>query len=271
MNNIGINTTVFANVVTPFSPVGKQAVGLENADAKEEVFAPVEQSTESSKSLNRDTEESRRTGAETEEERVTDRNEQQEQDQQQEQQRRDQEIIRDLAARDREVRAHEQAHAAVGGQYAGAPSYTFQRGPDGVNYAVAGEVPISLPANLSDPEAALAAAEQVRRAALAPAEPSAQDRSIAARAANLAIEARAEIQAQQQQEQRVERETAAQETTERREEEEQREERLREQQLREDRLEELRIASRRSQQLSNQLITGEAVERTVGAVLDQLA
>ncbi|MEL7393699.1 MAG: putative metalloprotease CJM1_0395 family protein, partial [Pseudomonadota bacterium] len=38
--------------------------------------------------------------------------------------------VDELKARDREVRAHEQAHAAVGGQYAGAPSYTFQTGPD---------------------------------------------------------------------------------------------------------------------------------------------
>eukprot|EP01026_Neomeris_dumetosa_P052371 TRINITY_DN46319_c0_g1_i8.p1 TRINITY_DN46319_c0_g1~~TRINITY_DN46319_c0_g1_i8.p1 ORF type:complete len:240 (-),score=28.68 TRINITY_DN46319_c0_g1_i8:18-737(-) len=46
---------------------------------------------------------------------------------------RDQREIADLSARDREVRAHEQAHAAVGGLYAGAPTYQYERGPDGVN------------------------------------------------------------------------------------------------------------------------------------------
>jgi len=36
--------------------------------------------------------------------------------------------IRELQLRDREVRAHEAAHAAAGGAYAGSPTYTFERG-----------------------------------------------------------------------------------------------------------------------------------------------
>jgi len=55
---------------------------------------------------------------------------------------REQLEIQELAARDREVRAHEQAHAAVGGAYAGAPSYQYETGPDGVRYAIAGQVQI---------------------------------------------------------------------------------------------------------------------------------
>ncbi|MDH3737898.1 MAG: putative metalloprotease CJM1_0395 family protein, partial [Alphaproteobacteria bacterium] len=47
-----------------------------------------------------------------------------------------------LKERDREVRAHEQAHARAGGPYASAPSYEFVRGPDGKSYAVSGEVQI---------------------------------------------------------------------------------------------------------------------------------
>ncbi|WP_200821267.1 putative metalloprotease CJM1_0395 family protein [Oceanicoccus sp. KOV_DT_Chl] len=121
MNNVAINTTAFANVVTPFSPVGKQAVGLENADAKEEVFSPVEQPATESAVFDKE-EEARASG--DEKDRVKERREQ-------EQQLQDQEQIRELASRDREVRAHEQAHASVGGQYAGAPSFTFERGPDG--------------------------------------------------------------------------------------------------------------------------------------------
>ena len=50
--------------------------------------------------------------------------------------------VRELKKRDEEVRAHEQAHAAVGGSYASAPKYTYTRGPDGKKYAVAGEVQI---------------------------------------------------------------------------------------------------------------------------------
>ena len=103
------------------------------------------------------------------------------------------EIIEVLAARDREVRAHEQAHASVGGQYAGSPVYTYERGPDGVAYAVGGEVSISTAAIPGDPEATLAKARQVRRAAQAPAEMSQQDRLVAAAAARMEMEALTQI------------------------------------------------------------------------------
>jgi hypothetical protein len=108
--------------------------------------------------------------------------------------------ISQLSARDREVRAHEQAHSAVGGKYAGAPSYTFTRGPDGRSYAVGGEVSIDVGAIANDPAATIRKMEQVQRAALAPAEPSSQDRSIAARAQVLAAQARTELSVQQREE-----------------------------------------------------------------------
>ncbi len=117
------------------------------------------------------------------------------------QEQRDQLTITKLKARDREVRAHEAAHAAVGGQYAGAPTYTFQRGPNGVSYAVGGEVQISTSEVAGDPEATLQKALQVQRAALAPADPSAQDRSVAAQASQMAVEARIDIASLQQAEQ----------------------------------------------------------------------
>ena len=56
----------------------------------------------------------------------------------------EQQQVRELSARDREVRAHEEAHANVGGRYAGSPTYSFQRGPDGKQYAVGGEVSIDV-------------------------------------------------------------------------------------------------------------------------------
>ncbi len=105
----------------------------------------------------------------------------------------EQEQIEQLAERDREVRAHEQAHAAVGGQYAGSPVYDYTRGPNGRNYASSGHVKIDVSVIPGDPEATLQKAQTVRRAALAPAEPSSADRSVAAKASQMAVEARAEI------------------------------------------------------------------------------
>lgn len=67
----------------------------------------------------------------------------------------EQQQIKELKARDTEVRTHEQAHAAVGGQYAGSPSYEYQRGPDGTNYAVGGEVPIDVGVINGDPQATI--------------------------------------------------------------------------------------------------------------------
>lgn len=109
------------------------------------------------------------------------------------QQRLEQLEIAELATRDREVRTHEQAHAAVGGSYAGAPSYTYTHGPDGQRYAVGGEVSIDTSAVAGDPQATLSKMEIVVRAALAPAEPSAQDLRVAAQAQAQMVQARGEL------------------------------------------------------------------------------
>ena len=60
-----------------------------------------------------------------------------------------------LERRDREVRAHEAAHAAMGGAYAGSPSFTYKKGSDGQNYAIGGEVPIDVSPISGDPQATL--------------------------------------------------------------------------------------------------------------------
>lgn len=119
-----------------------------------------------------------------------------------EQLRQEQAQIAELASRDREVRTHEQAHASVGGAYAGSPTYTFKRGPDGRSYAVGGEVGIDVSPIANDPEATLRKMEVVQRAALAPVDPSPQDRRVAAQAQAQATEARAQI-AQQRREEAV--------------------------------------------------------------------
>lgn len=103
-----------------------------------------------------------------------------------------------LAARDREVRAHEQAHMAAGGALiTSGPSYTYQTGPDQRRYAVGGEVGIDTSPVRGDPEATLDKARRIRAAALAPADPSSQDIQVAARASQMEQTARAELVRQQ--------------------------------------------------------------------------
>ena len=105
--------------------------------------------------------------------------------------------ISELRSRDQEVRAHELAHlAAAGGLSKGGPTFEFVLGPDGQRYAVGGEVQIDTAGVSGDPEATLQKAQQIQQAALAPAQPSAQDRSVAVAAAAMAAEARAEIASQ---------------------------------------------------------------------------
>ncbi|MEK9969396.1 MAG: putative metalloprotease CJM1_0395 family protein [Ferrovibrio sp.] len=118
---------------------------------------------------------------------------------------------------DAKVRAHERAHAAVGGAHAGAPSYSYTRGPDGQLYATGGEVAIDISAE-QDPEATLQKATQIAAAALAPADPSGQDRAVAAAAAQLRLQALAQIREEkrtEQEQQEAERSQAKAEDAER--------------------------------------------------------
>lgn len=100
--------------------------------------------------------------------------------------------VEKLKSTDRKVRQHEQAHqAAAGGLAVSGATFQYEMGPDGKRYAVGGEVKISAPSG-GDPDKQLAAAQKMKRAALAPAEPSAQDRSVAASAARMEVQARME-------------------------------------------------------------------------------
>lgn len=108
-------------------------------------------------------------------------------------------VISQLESRDREVRIHEQAHAAVGGQYVtSGPSYTYQTGPDGKRYAVGGNVGIDVSPIPNDPQATLAKARQVIQAAMAPAQPSSQDYAVAQSAQAMMQQAQQELATQQQ-------------------------------------------------------------------------
>lgn len=101
--------------------------------------------------------------------------------------------VRKLKARDREVRAHEQAHkSAAGGLVRGGATFDYTTGPDGKQYAVGGEVKIDTAPIKGNPEATIRKAQQIQRAATAPSEPSAQDMQVAAQAISMQQEARSE-------------------------------------------------------------------------------
>ena len=109
-------------------------------------------------------------------------------------------VVNELRNRDREVRAHEQAHVSAGGAYIrGGVSYTYQRGPDNKSYAVGGEVGIDT-APEDDAGATITKMQAVRAAALAPSDPSAQDRAVAAAAAGNESLARADLAAEKRNE-----------------------------------------------------------------------
>lgn len=109
----------------------------------------------------------------------------------------EQKQIDELKARDREVKTHEQAHIAAGGSYVkGGATYDYQTGPDGKQYAVGGSVNIDTSPVDGDPEATIAKAQVVIKAALAPAEPSGQDQKVASAARQMMSEARKELTSQ---------------------------------------------------------------------------
>jgi len=101
-----------------------------------------------------------------------------------------------LKTRDAEVKAHEQAHVAAGGGVVrGGPTYEYQTGPDGKKYAAGGEVSIDTSPVRGNPQATIAKMETVKRAAMAPADPSGQDRSVASQAEQQESAAQQELMA----------------------------------------------------------------------------
>ena len=105
----------------------------------------------------------------------------------------------ELQRRDLEVRTHEAAHMSAGAGLTTGASHSYQRGPDNKMYAIGGEVGIDTSPGKT-PEETLKKAAQIKRAALAPAQPSSADLQVAATATNMEIEAKMEIQKNQNQE-----------------------------------------------------------------------
>lgn len=89
----------------------------------------------------------------------------------------EQQKVKEMKERHEEVRVHENAHKSAGGQYAAAPTYTYETGPDGKRYITDGEVSIDI-GEEKDPQATIEKMQVVKRAAMAPAEPSGQDRKV---------------------------------------------------------------------------------------------
>ena len=108
-------------------------------------------------------------------------------------------LVRDLASRDSEVRAHEAAHQAAGGGMVGAASYTYQQGPDGKMYAIGGEVSVSMKAG-STPEETIANAKQIAIAAMAAGNPSPQDFAVASSARVMEMKAQRQLEQERQKE-----------------------------------------------------------------------
>ncbi|PIW58652.1 putative metalloprotease CJM1_0395 family protein [Shewanella sp. CG12_big_fil_rev_8_21_14_0_65_47_15] len=111
-----------------------------------------------------------------------------------------------LKSRDIEVKAHEHAHATVGGQYAQSPSFKYQKGADGQRYAIDGEVQIDVSAVPGDPQATINKMKQVYAAAMAPVDPSSADIRVATEALKKMDEAKA-LLAEERQKQIVDQET----------------------------------------------------------------
>ncbi|MBR1438644.1 MAG: hypothetical protein IJ587_08930, partial [Synergistaceae bacterium] len=103
--------------------------------------------------------------------------------------------VRELKQIENEVIAHEAAHQAAAGEFGGAVSYTYTEGPDGHKYITGGEVPIRFKEGAT-PEETLRNMQRVQAAASAPADPSGQDRQVAAKAAAIASKVRGEIVAE---------------------------------------------------------------------------
>ena len=105
--------------------------------------------------------------------------------------------VQSLRKRDAQVRRHEMAHKMAGGSITGQIVYEYESGPDGKRYASAGHISIDTSTE-STPEATLRKASSIRRAALAPSDPSPADRRVAGKAQRMASRARQDITEERQ-------------------------------------------------------------------------
>lgn len=105
----------------------------------------------------------------------------------------EEQLLAQLSSRDAEVRAHEQAHSAVGGYLAQSPKFSYEQGSDGRRYAVDGEVQIDISVVSGDPQATVTKMQKVYAAAMAPTSPSMADIRVATEALKKLNIAKAEL------------------------------------------------------------------------------
>ncbi len=102
--------------------------------------------------------------------------------------------LRKLKELDAHVRQHEQAHRTAAGELViGTTHYDYKTGPDGQRYAVSGDVKIETSKASSGPAETIVKAMKIRMAALAPSDPSSQDRNVAAQAMQMEQEAQLQL------------------------------------------------------------------------------
>ncbi len=114
---------------------------------------------------------------------------------------KEKEEVKKLKEIDRKVKQHEMAHLMAAQGLAVTPAqFEYKRGPDGKLYAVAGEVRIDTSEVPNGPEATIEKAKKIQRCALAPQDPSPQDRQVAAKARQMENKARIELMKKRQKE-----------------------------------------------------------------------
>ena len=101
--------------------------------------------------------------------------------------------LKALEERDAEVRQHEQEHLSAAGEHArGGPEFETVTASNGRQFAVGGKVQVDV-SETDDPQKTVAKMEKIQRAALAPTNPSAQDRKVATEAADKEQKARGKV------------------------------------------------------------------------------
>ncbi|MBN2534545.1 MAG: hypothetical protein JXB88_16800 [Spirochaetales bacterium] len=110
-------------------------------------------------------------------------------------------INQELQSIDSAVKAHEKTHLLGLGPYASSGiAYDYLILPGGQKYAVGGSVGVDLKPVPGDPEATIRKARIIRSSALAPHEPSAADKQVAAKAYEMEMEARKQLEKETQEE-----------------------------------------------------------------------
>jgi len=105
----------------------------------------------------------------------------------------EQKAVEELKRRDKEVRMHEAAHSSNPDLVKiGAAQFDYTIGPDGKAYATGGRVTLAT-GNPRTPEEALSKAEALKKAAMAPGEPSSKDFQALNSAVAMEFEARNQI------------------------------------------------------------------------------